>query len=69
MRHWAEHLGFHLGPQAFARGWEKALRKVRKKASLRSTLGLGLHCTSVAYSVYIAALLGFLLQLDLVPPE
>ena len=38
-----------------------------KPAELWSQLGLGLHFSSVAYNVYVASLLGFLLQLDVLP--
>ncbi len=38
-----------------------------RRTDLWAQLGLGLHYTSVAYNVYIASLLGFLLQLEVLP--
>ena len=67
VRHWAEYLGFILGPEGRAKTWCKALAKVEVRADLWAALGLGLHFTCVAYNVYIASLMGFLLQLELLP--
>ena len=67
VRLWAEYLGFVLGPEAGDRVWTKAFAKVEKRADLWAQLGLGLHFTSVAYNVYIASLLSFLLQLAVLP--
>ena len=67
IRRWAEYLGFVLGPEAGDRTWQKALAQYSKRVELWSQLGLGLHFTTVAYNVYIASLLSFLLQLEVVP--
>ena len=61
VRHWAEYLGFVLGPDGTEKTWRKALVKVRLRTELWATLGLGLHYTSVAYNVYITSVFGFLL--------
>ena len=67
IRHWAEYLGFVLGPEAGDKSWQRALDKFENRSKLWSTLGLGLHHTTVAYNVYMASLLGFLLHLELLP--
>ena len=67
VRLWADYLGFVLGPEAGDHIWEKAFAKVEARSALWAQLGLGLHLSSVAYNVYIASLLGFLLQLAVLP--
>ena len=67
VRGWAEYLGFALGPDAGTRVWRKAFAQYERRATLWAQLGLGLHHTSVAYNVYIASLLGFILQLEVLP--
>jgi hypothetical protein len=69
VRWWADYLGFSLGPGSEGRSWKKAMVQYSSRADLWAQLGLGLHYTSVAYNVYIASLLGFLLQLELLPEE
>ena len=69
VRGWATYLGFTLGPDAGNRGWTKALAQYGRRAALWSQLGLGLHHASVAYNVYIASVVTFLLQLETLPPE
>ena len=69
VRGWAEYLGFVLGPDAGVRMWTKAFSQYERRTALWAQLGLGLHHTSVAYNVYIASLLGFFLQLEVLPPE
>jgi exonuclease III len=69
VRGWADYLGFTLGPDSRDRSWRKALIQYSSRADLWAQLGLGLHYTSVAYNVYIASLLGFLLQLEVLPEE
>ena len=63
----AEYLGFTLGPEAGDKGWTNAFAKARLRARLWSSLGLGLHLTAVAYETYISSVLGFLLQLEVLP--
>jgi hypothetical protein len=41
--------------------------KFGHRADLWSQVGLGLHFTSVAFNVYVSSLLGFLLQLEVLP--
>ena len=67
MRLWADYLGFVLGPEAGGRVWTKAFAQVEKRSALWAQLGLGLHYSSVAYNVYVASPLGFLLQLAVLP--
>ena len=62
-------LGFTLGPDAGGRSWSKALAQYERRAALWAQLGLGLHHTCVAYNTYIASVLGFLLQLELLPAD
>jgi hypothetical protein len=69
VRHYAEYLGFVLGPEGSGKTWCKALEKMRLRSELWASLGLGLHFTSVAYNVYITSVLGFLLQLEVLPEE
>jgi hypothetical protein len=69
VRHWAEYLGFVLGPEGSTRTWQKALAKVSLRTELWASLGLGLHFTSVAFNVYITSVLSFLLQLEVLPEE
>ena len=69
VRWWAEYLGFVLGPGRGTRAWLKALQQYERRAELWAQLGLGLHFTAVAYNVYVASLLGFLLQLEVLPEE
>ena len=42
VRHWAEYLGFVLGPEGSTRTWQKALTKVGLRTELWASLGLGL---------------------------
>jgi hypothetical protein len=67
VRWWADYLGFTLGPESQGRSWRKAMLQYTRRTDLWAQLGLGLHFTSVAYNVYIASLLGFLLQLETLP--
>ena len=67
VRWWADYLGFTLGPESQGRSWRKAMLQYTRRTDLWAQLGLGLHYTSVAYNVYIASLLGFLLQLEVLP--
>jgi hypothetical protein len=69
VRWWADYLGFTLGPQSQGRSWRKAMAQYTSRTDLWAQLGLGLHFTSIAYNVYIASLLGFLLQLEVLPEE
>ena len=69
VRDWAEYLGFVLGPGGRSRCWQKALDKYTSRADLWAQLGLGLHYTTVAYNVYVASLLTFLLQLEVLPED
>ena len=68
-QHWASYLGFVLGPDAGTRSWKAALAKYEERAALWKHVALGLFFTVAAYNVYVASLLGFLLQLEPLPPE
>jgi hypothetical protein len=68
-QHWAEYLGFTLGPDGMHRGWSKTLTKYKERAALWKQIALGLFFTATAYNVYIGSLLGFVLQLETLPPE
>ena len=68
-QHWASYLGFVLGPDAGTRCWKAALVKYEERAALWKHVSLGLFYTVAAYNVYVASLLGFLLQLEPLPPE
>ena len=63
----AEYLGCTLGPEAGDKGWTKAFAKARLRARLWSSRGLGLHLTAAAYETHISSVLGFLLQLEVLP--
>ena len=67
IRRYADYLGFCLGPEAGERAWAKALEKVTKRAAAWSALELGLNLTTMAYNVYVATVMTFLLQLDRLP--
>ncbi len=67
VRGWADYLGFTLGPDSRDRSWRKALVQYTHRSELWAQLGMGLYYTSVAYNIYIASLLGFLLQLEVLP--
>jgi exonuclease III len=69
VRGWADYLGFTLGPDSHGRSWKKAMEQYTRRSELWAQLGMGLHYTSIAYNTYIASLLGFLLQLELLPEE
>ncbi len=45
-----------------------ATAKIRMRAALWSQLHMALHHTAVAYNVFLASLLGFLVQLEPLPP-
>ena len=63
----AKYLGFFLGPDRGELGFQKALVKFAERARGWGHAGGGLFLTSLAYSVYIASVLMFLLQLDELP--
>ena len=67
VRHWAEYLGFVLGPDKADRSWAKALRKAEARARMWAPLALGLHFACVVFRTYVASILGFLLQLEPLP--
>ena len=67
VRDWAEYLGFVLGPGRTERSWAKVSDKVLRRAALWGVLELGLRFAAIVYNVYILSMLGFLLQLDVLP--
>ena len=66
-RGWAKYLGFVLGPTRAERTWDQACSKALQRAKLWNSVGLGLLWSMLAYRIYIASVLGFLLQLDTLP--
>ncbi|CAE8598073.1 unnamed protein product [Polarella glacialis] len=69
VRHAGKYLGFMIGPGAASTSWEKPLRKYIDTAVLWSSLHLGLHLNLLVYRVFIASLLGFVMQLEPDPPD
>ena len=69
IRHWAEYLGFVLGPDRSDRSWSKALAKMHDRAALWGALDLGLQAAALVWNTYIITVVGFLLQLDVLPPS
>ena len=63
----AKYLGFFLRPDRGELGFQKASVKFAERARGWGHAGGGLFLTSLAYSVYIASVLMFLLQLDELP--
>ena len=66
-RGWAKYLGFVLGPDRAERTWDQACSKALQRARLWRDAGLGLQWSALVYQVYVASVLGFLLQLDRLP--
>ena len=66
-RGWAKYLGFILGPDRAERTWDQACSKALQRARLWRDAGLGLQWSALVYQVYVASVLGFLLQLDRLP--
>ena len=65
----AKYLGFVLGPGRGTKQWQQAFGKFRERVAGWSTVGLGLHYAAVAWGTYLVSVLGFLVQLDSLPPE
>ena len=65
----ARYLGFELGPGRAHLAYEKPFDKVLERAGWWGAAGSGLYLTSVAYTSYIASVLGSLGQLDEMPSD
>ena len=63
----AKYLGFLLGPGKAEHGWQQAFAKARDRAQSWGKLGLGLYFSLLVYKVYVASVLSFLGQLELLP--
>ena len=66
---YGKYLGFFVGPSAEERTWAAPLRKYQDTARLWGKLGLGLHMSTIAYSIYVLPILSFVAQLSVPPPE
>jgi len=66
---WARYLGFALGPGKGLHSWDKALVKYIDRSEWWGKAGYGLMLTLRAYQVYISSVLGFLCQLEPLPPN
>ena len=67
VQHWAEYLGFFLGPDAEGKGWNKVFRKMQDRVALWAGVGTVFFWGVTAYNTYILSLAGFLLQLEPLP--
>ena len=65
----ATYLGFVLGPGRGHHAYDKALAKYLDRAAMWGTAGGGLFATATPYSVYVASVISFLIQLDRLPPQ
>ena len=65
----AKYLGFILGPVRRHKAYDKALQKFLDRADSWGQAGGGLYATVIAYTVYIASVVSFLVQLDALPPH
>ena len=65
----ARYLGYLLGPDRGHSSYDKAFDKVLDRAAWWGEAGGGLYLTSVAYSVYITSVVGFLMQLEAIPTQ
>ena len=63
----AKYLGFILGPGKAEHGWTQAFAKAHSRAQAWAKLGLGLYFSLIAYKMYVASVLSFLGQLELLP--
>ena len=69
MQLWATYLGYMLGLEGRNLTWRKALATFEMGIARWSSLQLGLQDTIAAYSVYVASVLSFLLQLEPRPAD
>ena len=65
----ARYLGFELGPGRAHIAFDKPISKLLDRARCWGDAGGGLFLTTVAYTTYIASVIGFLVQLDGLPPH
>ena len=65
----AKYLGFYLGPGRGHLTYDRVLAKYRERANTWGQAGGGLFATLVAYAVYVASVVGFVMQLDGLPPQ
>ncbi len=63
----AAHLVFVLGPRSGTKSWGKVFAKIQEHATLRARSVVGQYWSTVAYNTFIAAVLGFVLQLEKLP--
>ena len=65
----ARYLGFELGPGRARFSFNKPITKLLERAQWWGDAGAGLFLTTTAYSTYVASVIGFLIQLDTLPPQ
>ena len=64
----AKYLGFHIGPGSEEKSWIKPLQKYSQRVLLWSAMQLGLCLNIVAYRIFIASVLTFVMQLEPLSP-
>ena len=67
IRRHATYLGFVVGPERGELSWNKPLEKFLSRARVWRDIGRGMFYTIMAHRVYMFPVLGFLLQLGVVP--
>ena len=63
----AKYLGFTLGPGRKNISYDKPAAKYLDRAGCWGQAGAGLYLTATAYTIYVASVIGFLIQLDGLP--
>ena len=62
-----KYLGFYIGPGAGNLSWATPLQTYLERADMWSSLHLGMNLNIMVYRVFIASVLGFVMQLEPVP--
>ena len=65
---WATYLGFVLGPGRGMRSWDRALQKAAERTAFWTKLAIGTQWGAFVYRTYVVSTLGFLSQLEELPP-
>jgi len=64
-----KYLGFHIGPGAGNKSFEKPLKKFERAVDYWSSLRMGIFMNTLAFNIYIVTLLEYVAQLQEVTPE
>jgi len=68
IRGFARYLGLMVGPSKNDMSWHEPFQKYLRRARVWGQAGVGLHLSLRAYQTYVSSVLGFVMQLEQLPP-